>query len=219
MTRIAKLAAGLTLGSNKNVIGTLAGVSATGIVLVDSQALTLSGVVSAGNTGTVDISTTSGGVTQVSGGTVNAAVFTSTSSIAAGLTLGSVKNTIGTLGPVTATNIVLVDNQGFAIAGNVSVGASGKVDLSTINGSITQVTEGTLNAGTLTSGGGIAIGPVLLGAAKLIHILTPSATVRRMASSTGHSARRSAASSRVKAVRASPMNTSVRRSSVRETTT
>jgi malate dehydrogenase (oxaloacetate-decarboxylating)(NADP+) len=31
-----------------------------------------------------------------------------------------------------------------------------------------------------TAGGGIAIGPVLLGAAKPVHILTPSATVRRV---------------------------------------
>jgi malate dehydrogenase (oxaloacetate-decarboxylating)(NADP+) len=31
-----------------------------------------------------------------------------------------------------------------------------------------------------TAGGGIAIGPVLLGAAKPVHILTPSATVRRI---------------------------------------
>ena len=30
------------------------------------------------------------------------------------------------------------------------------------------------------SGGGIAIGPVLLGAAQPVHILTPSATVRRI---------------------------------------
>jgi len=30
------------------------------------------------------------------------------------------------------------------------------------------------------AGGGIAIGPVLLGAAKPVHILTPSATVRRI---------------------------------------
>jgi malate dehydrogenase (oxaloacetate-decarboxylating)(NADP+) len=30
------------------------------------------------------------------------------------------------------------------------------------------------------AGGGIAIGPVLLGAAKPVHILTPSATVRRV---------------------------------------
>jgi malate dehydrogenase (oxaloacetate-decarboxylating)(NADP+) len=35
-----------------------------------------------------------------------------------------------------------------------------------------------------TSGGGIAIGPVLLGAAKPVHILTPSATVRRMVNMT-----------------------------------
>jgi malate dehydrogenase (oxaloacetate-decarboxylating)(NADP+) len=31
-----------------------------------------------------------------------------------------------------------------------------------------------------TAGGGIAIGPVLLGAALPVHILTPSATVRRI---------------------------------------
>jgi malate dehydrogenase (oxaloacetate-decarboxylating)(NADP+) len=35
-----------------------------------------------------------------------------------------------------------------------------------------------------TAGGGIAIGPVLLGAAKPVHILTPSATVRRLVNMT-----------------------------------
>jgi malate dehydrogenase (oxaloacetate-decarboxylating)(NADP+) len=34
------------------------------------------------------------------------------------------------------------------------------------------------------AGGGIAIGPVLLGAAKPLHILTPSATVRRIVNMT-----------------------------------
>jgi malate dehydrogenase (oxaloacetate-decarboxylating)(NADP+) len=34
------------------------------------------------------------------------------------------------------------------------------------------------------SGGGIAIGPVLLGAAKPVHVLTPSATVRRIVNMT-----------------------------------
>jgi malate dehydrogenase (oxaloacetate-decarboxylating)(NADP+) len=34
------------------------------------------------------------------------------------------------------------------------------------------------------SGGGIAIGPVLLGAAKPVHILTPSTTVRRIVNMT-----------------------------------
>jgi malate dehydrogenase (oxaloacetate-decarboxylating)(NADP+) len=34
------------------------------------------------------------------------------------------------------------------------------------------------------AGGGIAIGPVLLGAAKPVHILTPSATVRRIVNMT-----------------------------------
>jgi malate dehydrogenase (oxaloacetate-decarboxylating)(NADP+) len=35
-----------------------------------------------------------------------------------------------------------------------------------------------------TAGGGIAIGPVLLGADKPVHILTPSATVRRIVNMT-----------------------------------
>jgi malate dehydrogenase (oxaloacetate-decarboxylating)(NADP+) len=34
------------------------------------------------------------------------------------------------------------------------------------------------------AGGGIAIGPVLLGCAKPVHILTPSATVRRIVNMT-----------------------------------
>jgi malate dehydrogenase (oxaloacetate-decarboxylating)(NADP+) len=34
------------------------------------------------------------------------------------------------------------------------------------------------------AGGGIAIGPVLLGAAKPVHVLTPSATVRRIVNMT-----------------------------------
>jgi malate dehydrogenase (oxaloacetate-decarboxylating)(NADP+) len=34
------------------------------------------------------------------------------------------------------------------------------------------------------AGGGIAIGPVLLGAARPVHILTPSATVRRIVNMT-----------------------------------
>ena len=44
------------------------------------------------------------------------------------------------------------------------------------------------------AGGGIAIGPVLLGAAKPVHILTPSATVRSIASTLPRGGRRLAAS-------------------------
>ena len=40
------------------------------------------------------------------------------------------------------------------------------------------------------AGGGIAIGPVLLGAAKPVHILTPSATVRRIVNMTALDRRR-----------------------------
>jgi malate dehydrogenase (oxaloacetate-decarboxylating)(NADP+) len=34
------------------------------------------------------------------------------------------------------------------------------------------------------AGGGVTIGPILLGAAKAVHILTPSATVRRLVNMT-----------------------------------
>jgi malate dehydrogenase (oxaloacetate-decarboxylating)(NADP+) len=36
----------------------------------------------------------------------------------------------------------------------------------------------------VAAGGGIAIGPILLGAAKPVHILTPAATVRRIVNMT-----------------------------------
>jgi malate dehydrogenase (oxaloacetate-decarboxylating)(NADP+) len=36
----------------------------------------------------------------------------------------------------------------------------------------------------ITSGNGIAIGPILLGPAKPVHVLTPSATVRRIVNMT-----------------------------------
>jgi malate dehydrogenase (oxaloacetate-decarboxylating)(NADP+) len=36
----------------------------------------------------------------------------------------------------------------------------------------------------MTSGEGLTIGPILLGAAKAVHILTPSATVRRLVNMT-----------------------------------
>ena len=36
----------------------------------------------------------------------------------------------------------------------------------------------------VTSGGGVTLGPMLLGVAKPVHILTPSATVRRIVNMT-----------------------------------
>jgi malate dehydrogenase (oxaloacetate-decarboxylating)(NADP+) len=42
----------------------------------------------------------------------------------------------------------------------------------------------TFNALKIVAGGGITVGPILLGAAKPVHILTPTSTVRRIVNMT-----------------------------------
>ena len=42
----------------------------------------------------------------------------------------------------------------------------------------------TYNALRMTSGGGISVGGILLGAAKAVHIMAPSSTVRRLVNMT-----------------------------------
>ena len=42
----------------------------------------------------------------------------------------------------------------------------------------------TYNALRVTAGGGITVGGILLGAAKAVHIMTPSSTVRRIVNMT-----------------------------------
>jgi malate dehydrogenase (oxaloacetate-decarboxylating)(NADP+) len=63
--------------------------------------------------------------------------------------------------------------------------------LSTLNGEANLLVMPNIDAANISynllktaAGGGIAIGPVLLGAAKPVHILTPSATVRRIVNMT-----------------------------------
>ena len=49
------------------------------------------------------------------------------------------------------------------------------------------------------SGGGIAIGPILLGAGKAVHVLTPSATIRRIVNMTAFTVAETSAGSRCNA--------------------
>lgn|GEM_PF-3066805 len=147
-----------------NQIGTVAGVSAGGnLTVVDSRSLTLAGLVSAT---TVDLTTSVGGVTQASGGTLVAATLTSSGGIAGSAVLAETANRIGTIAGLTAGGLLqVVDSQGLTLAGLVGAGT---VDLTTSAGGVTQASSGSLVAGTLTSGGGVAGNVSLFGIANRI---------------------------------------------------
>lgn len=78
--------------------------------------------------------------------------------------------------------------------GDAALDASGRAELmpfSTLTGEANLLVMPNIDAANISynllktaAGGGIAIGPVLLGAAKPVHILTPSATVRRIVNMT-----------------------------------
>ncbi|MGA0612181.1 NADP-dependent malic enzyme [Caldimonas sp. KR1-144] len=78
--------------------------------------------------------------------------------------------------------------------GDAALDAPGRAELmpfSTLTGEANLLVMPNIDAANIsynllktTAGGGIAIGPVLLGAAKPVHILTPSATVRRIVNMT-----------------------------------
>jgi malate dehydrogenase (oxaloacetate-decarboxylating)(NADP+) len=78
--------------------------------------------------------------------------------------------------------------------GDVALDAKSRAELmprSTLNGEANLLVLPNIDAANISynllktaAGGGIAIGPVLLGAAKPAHILTPSATVRRIVNMT-----------------------------------
>ena len=68
------------LQGTANQIGTISGLTASGLTVVDNHALTLAGAINVGSTGTVNISTTAGGgfnVTQSAASTLTAGVLTS----------------------------------------------------------------------------------------------------------------------------------------------
>ena len=155
------IAGALTLKSGANQIGTISAVTATGaIAVLDSTALSLNGVVSAG-AGSVDLSTASGGVTQV-GGALIAGTLTSGSNIAGTVTLMSSTNQIGTIAAFASGGLKLNDSIGVTLAGMVSVGNAGAMDISSTGG-ISQTASGVLIAGALTSSGGLGASSTLAG--------------------------------------------------------
>ena len=138
--------------------------------MVDSQGLTLAGLVSTGTAGLVDITTSLGGLTQLSGGTLVTGTLTSNGNVFGATSLKGSLNAIGTIAGFTSGGtLAVVDNQPLTLAGVVSVGSAGTVDITTTaSGGINQSTSGTLIAGTLTSTGGIASSMSLAGTANAI---------------------------------------------------
>ncbi len=161
-----------------NAIGTITALTLIGtLTVVDSQALTLAGLVNVGNAGTVDIHTTAGGITQASTGTLVAGRLTSTGGIAGAAILQGISNQIGTISGVTAGGtLTVVDSQALTLAGLVGSGNTGLVDITTTAGGVTQASTGTLIAGTLLSSGGIKGAVLLQGTANQISNLGSAAS-------------------------------------------
>ena len=146
-----------------NQIGTISGLTAGGaLTVVDGEGLSLTGLVSAGNAGTVDLTTLSGGLTQGVSGTLVAGILSSSGGISGPAILQGAGNQIGSISGLTAGGtLTVVDSEALALAGVVSAGNAGTVDITTLSGGLTQGPSSALIAGTLTSTGGI-MGPAIL---------------------------------------------------------
>ncbi|GLR65643.1 hypothetical protein GCM10010909_03210 [Acidocella aquatica] len=153
---------GTTIGGavslgNGNNIGTLGAFAAAGdILLADSTALDIAGVVQTPGLLTLQ---DGGAVSEASGGTLNVGTLSSGgTAIGGAVSLGN-GNNIGTLGAFAAAgNILLADSTALNIAGVVQT--PGQLKLQD-GGTVSEITGGTLNVGTL-SGVGTFGGDVLL---------------------------------------------------------
>ena len=124
----------------------------------------MAGIVSAGNAGIIDIST-NGSLFQGASGMLIAGELTSTGNVAGPAILLGTANQIGTITGLSAGGtLTVVDHEALTLAGIVSAGNAGIIDIST-NGSLFQGASGTLIAGELTSSGSIAGPAILLGTA------------------------------------------------------
>jgi hypothetical protein len=133
-----------------NAIATLAAVSASGNISFDDlSALAIDGFVTTPGTITLQ---DAAAVTEISGGTLAAAAFTTGTGSIAGAAVLTNKNQIATLAAFAATgNISFDDNEDYAIAGLVST--PGALNLSGLG--FTETTGGGVNAATLLSTGAI----------------------------------------------------------------
>ena len=170
LTSTGDIGGAAVMQGTANAIGTIANFAAVNtLTVVDSQALALAGSVSTTNTGTVDISTLTGGLTQAANATLVTGTLTSRRNIAGAALLQGTANAIGTIANLAAVNaLTVVNNQALALAGSVSATASGTVDITTRSGGLTQLNTGTLVAGTFTSTGGFASSVLLAGTANAV---------------------------------------------------
>jgi filamentous hemagglutinin family protein len=151
--------AGALALNGANTIGTVEALSATTILLNDSSALAIAGPVSASGALTLD----AGGTVSETTGSISAPTLTG--DIAGALSLGNA-NTIGTLGALSATSLLLNDASALNIAGLVSV-SNGL----TLHGAGVSESGGSLDAASLTTGGATLSGAVSLGGANAIGTL------------------------------------------------
>ena len=154
---------GTTIGGavslgNGNDIGTLGAFAAAGAILLDdSGALNIAGVVQTPGQFTLR---DGGAVSEVTGGVLNVGTLSSGgTTIGGAVSLGN-GNDIGTLGAFAAAGTILLDDSGaLNIAGVVQT--PGQFTLRD-GGAVSEVSGGVLNVGTLSSGGTTIGGDVLL---------------------------------------------------------
>ena len=154
---------GTTIGGavslgNGNNIGTLGAFAAAGAILLDdSGALNIAGVVQTPGLLTLQ---DGGGISEVSGGALNVGTLSSGgTTIGGAVSLGN-GNNIGTLGAFAAAGTILLDDSGaLNIAGVVQT--PGQFTLRD-GGAVSEASGGVLNVGTLSSGGTTIGGDVLL---------------------------------------------------------
>ena len=167
----ASSAGAITLGSTAitvglNAAGDFTGTSAANLAISNTLQLsaktgiTLNDSVIGGATSVVDLGVgTSGGVSQLATGTINAGTVKSTNGIAGGATLIGTANAIGTIGAATITGagLTVVNSKNLEIAGPLSAAA----------GAVAITTTGT---GAITLTGDIVTGanPVTLTSAKAV---------------------------------------------------
>ena len=164
-----------TIGGTPGLVATGTGVVAGTIAIADSTTMAVTGLVSAGTNGVVDLTTGAGGlsITQPAASTLIAGTLLSSGGISGSAVFAGTNNQILSLGSIAVSGGSLVVNSGTAltVAGNLS--ASGNVSLTSaglltinsgqsVSGSAVALQGGTIAIpGTVTTGGA-GVGSVTL---------------------------------------------------------
>ncbi len=114
-------AGGIISLTGANRVGTIAAIAATGLTFNDTQTLILSGLVSVGNAGTLDIRDTgaNASLSETATGTIIAGRFQSTGGIPGDITLLALSNAIGTIAGLAAGGAIAISDSvsGAALTG------------------------------------------------------------------------------------------------------